>query len=506
MAVLTLADHEQFLRDGYVLLRGAVPQDLLEPAVAVLEAERTGERRPHEPEVLACVNDTVVSAAAELIGSDLTPELTQVMYRPRHYDPAGSSTHGVHIDSHYPTIVPETWSLGGFVFLTAVPPGGGAFWIAPGSPLGYRRTIVDSPSRVYDFLRGQETKLIEVLAEPGDVVLFQFLMAHSGSANRTNPQCRHALDFRFGTRERLGAVQRPIPAMSTLEKANSTAALLPRQCPNLAGAVRPSLDGVDDLSHAVLRHEGVTHRWSVAKADPLIVRHASSADLRSWHHHAPLEPAGTGAVRSLTLSYYQGLVTLGVAGHDGSVVLTSEDLQSWRQVATSPARAISAFWASKYTMDDATRGASAYVLFEAEGSQLLWRSGPSWESLGSSAGLAASHVAGASIDDVLVAPLLSDDRFGLIVDAGGRPWASSASDPAHFPALTPLAHDCPTPPRAVRLYERSVDYWLVTYLREEAGQLTPFWGSLDWSGGRPELREIVEQGHLTCALVQVGLA
>src|SRR4051794_39017261 len=76
--VLTEADHEFFLDNGYVRLRGLVPRDALDAAVGALEtlpqAQAARERRAalmsdEVPEVAACLPfDTIARAARELAG------------------------------------------------------------------------------------------------------------------------------------------------------------------------------------------------------------------------------------------------------------------------------------------------------------------------------------------------------------------------------------------------------------------------------------------------------
>src|SRR5262249_43933019 len=121
------------------------------------------------------------------------------------------------------TIMPGSWAVGLFVFLTRVPSHGGAFILFPGSYRNYRRLFSVSPEVIKSQVSPIENSgpYMEFLAEPGDAVIFHHAMGHTGSTNITNPQTRLALLTRYYPRPRICPGNKPLEAMSTIEKANS---------------------------------------------------------------------------------------------------------------------------------------------------------------------------------------------------------------------------------------------------------------------------------------------
>jgi hypothetical protein len=78
--VLSREDHETFVAQGYVILKGAVPRDVCEAAVALLEApeeERSGDGGRRQPSaedggaddrLAATLTAPILEAVAELFG------------------------------------------------------------------------------------------------------------------------------------------------------------------------------------------------------------------------------------------------------------------------------------------------------------------------------------------------------------------------------------------------------------------------------------------------------
>src|SRR5688500_4408817 len=126
-AVLTPAQHEEFVDQGFVFLPGLVPEDAAKAAAAALEA---GERSDAEV-VRACVTDRLVAVVADLLGPEYAPGLHEVQFadmaRANRPDVHWSLSAIPHADMLHHSILPESWAIGAFVFLTHVRSHGGAF-------------------------------------------------------------------------------------------------------------------------------------------------------------------------------------------------------------------------------------------------------------------------------------------------------------------------------------------------------------------------------------------
>jgi hypothetical protein len=191
--VLSPEDHEHFLRTGYIHVRGAIPPGSVEAALAFVD----GPQRVTEYPKLDC--SRVHGAVQELLGSRYTLNSDPTnggydMPRPlvSHDDDeaayaealAGSvsetvvTSGGSHCDDAYGTLMPQGWALGSFIFLTPVAPRGGGFIVYPGSFLRYREAMGTVGPGCYKGaapVHGGE--LLEVLAEPGDAVIFHHVRA-----------------------------------------------------------------------------------------------------------------------------------------------------------------------------------------------------------------------------------------------------------------------------------------------------------------------------------------
>lgn len=67
MPILTSRDHDDFLENGCVALRGAVPLDVCSHAAAILESEDQGSAAA-KAAVAACNTEALRGAVGELFG------------------------------------------------------------------------------------------------------------------------------------------------------------------------------------------------------------------------------------------------------------------------------------------------------------------------------------------------------------------------------------------------------------------------------------------------------
>ena len=104
-----------------------------------------------------------------------------------------------HVDDSYPTLMPNGWAIGTFIFLTKVRSHGGAFIYYSGSPLRYRQGMAQSYHSIKEVAAASQYSgpFKEFLAEPGDVLFFHHLMGHTGSDNISDATTRHALLTRW---------------------------------------------------------------------------------------------------------------------------------------------------------------------------------------------------------------------------------------------------------------------------------------------------------------------
>lgn len=133
-----------------------------------------------------------------------------------------------HCDDAYGTLMPQGWALGSFIFLTPVESRGGCFIIYPGSHLRYRHAMgTVGPGGYKGIAPEYSGELHEVVAQPGDAVIFHHLMGHSGSVNVASEHTRHALLNRYHPSVRIApAPDLSLEDMSTLERANSVNILI----------------------------------------------------------------------------------------------------------------------------------------------------------------------------------------------------------------------------------------------------------------------------------------
>ena len=179
--ILSPEDHEHFLTQGYVGVRNAVAPEVIARAVAALEGE---DEDPDFDPAAACTTDVLHRTIGELFGPEYGFEKKyagQDMMRPLQTDVVWAMM-AAHVDDAYPTLMPNEWALGTFIFLTPVRSRGGAFVYFAGSPLRYRQGMAASCHAIKEIAQSAEYygAGAEFLAAPGDVLFFHHLMGHTG--------------------------------------------------------------------------------------------------------------------------------------------------------------------------------------------------------------------------------------------------------------------------------------------------------------------------------------
>jgi hypothetical protein len=517
--VLTPEDHGRFLGDGYLLLHGAVSPDVVDRALQLLEGRPSsgvpgtvehGRQAPKGPELDACLSPTIIQAIGELFGDtypfDRNGSPTD-MPRPHTPDATEWPIGPPHLDDDYPQLVPGEWALGLFVFLTQVRSRGGAFLLVPGSPATVQSVLAEQPEchLVEATIPGLAERAEEMLAEPGDALLFHHLMVHSGTNNLSDPRTRHALLARFHPRRRVESVDKPVERMTTIERANAARATDRGRAAIGDGAIATLRDGIAPgpavRAQAPLRWSGVNHVFLADAERPTVVRRGSSDDFAGWTWSDALElPA---EVVSLAVRVERGEVLL-LASTDGDThIFASTDLEHWTAAGTLPgAHAVAPSSTSEFGSATA-RGKLVLHVGAGDPGVIGARWGSEWRGAGDWAGqaVAATTPEGRGARDVTMHSLRSEQAFGLVAELDdGELVAARSSDCATFGALSPLRCDGPATPSALRIYARARDYWLVSGIRD--GRVV--WAAVDWQD-EPVLQPLEDVAALGRALEMVGL-
>ena len=543
--MLTPQDHQHFLEHGYVVVKNVLPPETIAAALAVLEAgAHSGQvggadyQGVRGDAVNACITDTIHEAIADLFGPDYPfVRARQADDMPRVYQPdSGWPPPRAHIDDDYPTLMPNGWAVGLFVFLTPVQSHGGAFVLFSGSYRRYQELISADPDAIVQLVSAPENagEPQEFLADPGDILLFHHLMGHAGSNNVSDPSTRHALLSRWHPTKRIVPGDTPTAALSTIEKVNSLRA---RQ--ELWGTrfQAPVCETGDDamavlregwassgsiLAQALVHVGGKTHLFFTDEAQPHVIQHVHSTNLLQWETDRSLPPLKS-SVQSLSLFRRGSEIRLLTGTPAGAQILSGLDLHEW---TTTGLMAGSQAAAGHFSTGFGSKTAHGQVLFfvpsDSPG-QVRCRWANTWKELENptqpheneaveNESLTAEAPSHFSINGFCLKPVFGESLFGLIADLVGpneahsSPFYTLSSDSAAYPEpFEPLAFTASATPHGLQVYSRARHYWLVTYLREQAGTARLFWGVIDWETQPPVLREITTAAEWRQAFDTVGL-
>lgn len=510
--ILSAEEHERFIREGYCVFKRAVPPKTMAAAVRVLESgalpDRNAPVRAHAsiPELAACLTPKVYQAVAELMGAAYPYDRHRRLVdkaRPhepgRRWDPPLS-----HTDNDYPTLMPDVWAVGFFIFLTKVEPKGGGFMVYPGSALRYRRLLARAPGclRVRDSVVEEKGPWLEFLAEPGDVLLFHHLLGHSASVNVACPTTRHALLGHFGPDPRLLPGEKPFARMSTLEKANSARYLAEKGWADPpAPAAAPEPFGSDLSLCEVVRHEDQTLCFFVEKARPGELRLARSRDWSAWTvDRAPVLKGP--ALRSVALAVLGRDHYLFTSTEEGAELRRSADLAGWTKTAALPGCLSPAGHVDIVSPAAMARGYC--MLFSARGGAVLSRRGQDWARADSWDGESLVARLPGEARDLRVHPIWGENLLALVVELDGGPRYLLCEDGERFEGeLKPLRG--PAGMSQLRVYLRARRYWLVAYLAPSKKGRRLFWGKVDWETAPGVVEPLASAEAFRSALETVGL-
>ncbi|MHB1445450.1 MAG: phytanoyl-CoA dioxygenase family protein [Acidimicrobiales bacterium] len=220
--MLTTEDLSSFATDGYVILPGVIPEELL--AAADLEIDGVLSQEPPPPGTVghhfyflpparlpaadaALRRSVALEAAAELVSPyrlDHGLEHIQVALNIPPYDHRPG---GPHLDGHRPEQDrPDSFSMLAAIFLCDESiPDSGNLWVWPGSHLAHQRLFAEQGVGALLAVSGhplsldQPPKLAEphpLLARRGDLLLAHFLLGHNIGGNLSS-HTRRILYYRL---------------------------------------------------------------------------------------------------------------------------------------------------------------------------------------------------------------------------------------------------------------------------------------------------------------------
>ena len=523
-AVLSDQQHEHFLSEGFVVLRRLVPAEVVAAAAAALEAD---DPDPDFDAGAVCNTEQVCRVVAELFGAQYPLGKRRGGYdMPRPYREGGDWPAPVsHVDDAYPTLMPNGWAVGTFVFLTKVRSRGGAFIYFSGSPLRFRQQMARSCQSIKEVAASMRYSgpWNELLVEPGDVLFFQHLMGHCGSDNTADPQTRHALLARWMPEGRVVPGDKDFAQMSTIEKANSARYLQHRYKVDLGvchtpenGMLTAGLDGFGSvLSYGLLHFGGRAQLLFVTADNPALLRRRSSADLVNWREEDPLGME-VGPLRSLYLHQYGLAAVLAVVDSQGGAqIFSSTDFDRWQPVARlAGARTVTPWYIYENYPSKIAGGQALYLVPQGSPDRVLCRWGEDWAAAaaGTRESVALQGAPGSCIDDLVIAARYGDSDCAVVADV--RPEGQKAALPHYVlpedvaaagGALHKLSFEGEAPPRLLRIFNRGPSYWLVTFLRHQGGEDRLFWGCIDWAEAAPTLRPLSDGAALDGAKAIVGM-
>eukprot|EP00747_Dinoflagellata_sp_TGD_P069534 gnl/TRDRNA2_/TRDRNA2_156165_c0_seq1.p1 gnl/TRDRNA2_/TRDRNA2_156165_c0~~gnl/TRDRNA2_/TRDRNA2_156165_c0_seq1.p1 ORF type:complete len:618 (+),score=65.72 gnl/TRDRNA2_/TRDRNA2_156165_c0_seq1:168-1856(+) len=555
--VLSSEDHAYFFRHGFIILRGAVSPEQAEKMATVLETARQ-ERKPPAKGALPSLDLRQIHAAlGELFGPgrrfgpaerhtwfghDMPKPVQQPSDGPQPSDVGIALEGNAHIDDSYPTLMPQTWALGSFLFLTRVRHRGGAFIVYPGSWLLNRKVLGAHVRAVTPQSLGEP---VEILAEPGDAIIFHYLLGHSGSKNVADPCTRHALLNRYYCTTRFeNLCDLPFEQMSTLEKMASARYIRHSVGDGFCMQLPPSnastlaLHGVDlagAQSYAVIHLAGQFLLLYILAEAPHALFQMKSTNLCDWMPApAPVLPSvgkGSETVPFSTVQLYNGFranqegeAVLSVTDVSGNVFLFSSlDGDTWQPLATKApsSRTATPWWASSVWPRPSRMATGKMLYYVPRNSQneLMCMWGDTWDLISPASTDCTSKVlaAPAPIDDVTVDSRFGDFACALVVDLAradestGRahyavPRHSDWEHPKHPTQLHPLVGHGNIPLRRLRVLSRGRSFWLVTFLarRPDGDTERMYVGTIEWAEEPPTVRFVRMLQDLEAAFAAVG--
>ncbi len=518
---------EVFVNRGWVLVPGAVEPEIAADALTYLKTLADPEAVDgRHPALLACMTQTVRDAIGAITGPELGMRFVLSDYHARAFDrDAVWRFQRLHVDDDYPTLLPNDWVLGCFVFLNDVPSRGGAFVHVDGSYARLRALLARTPDALYGEPDMETVGLpengTEYLAKCGDVILFHHLHAHCGTNNVAVPDyVRHALLFRIYCERRVEPGQKPVARMMPIERANSCAA----GGVSDPGGIRQPGNGPDRLrdgislqiaveSYAIAHIGGETRLFLAGAGDREAITLWSGAELGNWTQIARIDP-GVGPLQSVNVVHAGPQTWLAACGTGGQGrLLASGDLRNWRTAYEFSGAACAQFTVGKPGEASASIFGSILMRLARDGGAIH----ATWS--GDEAGSATARGPAEVLDcrglpfaprEFFFAPVTAEWFFGVVLDgapSGRGSLIARAPDIAKLSSgdFAALRDERGEPVARLRPLARAQDFWLAAYLiRGEGGDRLHF-ASLDWTDAPGRVSRLADRAGFDAALSRLGL-
>ena len=530
-AILSPEDHRHFVEYGFVVLPNILSEDEIKevlPAPTI-----TDDLSLDQIQIDALTSSRLITAIEELFGSGAgVVQKGGSRDMERVFEPhADWGSFSAHVDDAYPTIMPNGWAVGCFLFLTPVRSGGGAFIYFPGSSWRYRQLMERNWQVVKEAASAPEHSGAgkECLVSSGDAILFHHLMGHCGSPNVSDPEVtRHAILTRWRPRERVVPGMKPFSDMSTIEKANSARYAAHRKqvsrstaTDNSDKSVTVLRDGFSGLekpaSMAVLHHDGGIHLLyadSVRKNG--VIHHMVSTDFVSWERRDDLA-VSVDDVHTLQLHQYGYDVILAITTASGCAVLfSSQNWTDWKVLDKIDDCLTATPW---YTYDkypsEVAKEHTLFTVMRDDPDKVHCRSGEDWCQMSTwlTDGISIRAADGKRITDVAVAAQYSDRDCAFVVDLCGDvkkgathpSYALTTETAASGGLLQSLPFFGNIHPWCIRILHRAQNYWMVGFLHRGQKEDRLMWGAIDWLHHTPTLIQINGPAELDEVRKIVGL-
>jgi len=220
---LTPEQKQQFIDDGYLILRNIVPDDvvartrtaLLDATGMTIDDPETWDRDNNIPYMHAnltvdCINSAFWQVAEQLAGPDIyrslvrsspregeeeTPDITgfiPVLIFPTPGEPKFEPGPRYHIDGlHMATLWPDVQYLTGFMYLTDVADYGGATALCPGGhrkmfEYWHRRSEIEGDLRPECTPEVNFGEPVPFVGNAGDIVFMHYLLPHEATPNHSS--------------------------------------------------------------------------------------------------------------------------------------------------------------------------------------------------------------------------------------------------------------------------------------------------------------------------------
>lgn len=201
MSALSENQVQFYHSEGYLLVSGLIPREIVEAGTeAMLGYHKAPSQNPaqYDPALTACYTPAILAAAAQLVGDPV-----ETFRAPEHAFPIITnpsegewSWFEPHIDHSIKAdgfnTFPNPFRIASMLFLSDVAPHGGGTVVWPKSQSKLRALAESNKTRfekVWDLnLAMNEVNIgvpLELTPKAGDILFYDFLLAHSGSKNIT---------------------------------------------------------------------------------------------------------------------------------------------------------------------------------------------------------------------------------------------------------------------------------------------------------------------------------